>query len=162
MIKWSFALTWQQPTCTQLASKYFIFNNILWMGSRSTLSETTHKHVRTALPPGSVTVPPEYDLRACSLSDIRPFLLMKVSPQQTGRYKTVFSAFCLSGFAHFHLFLKCAQQPSHNLSTHHPETMFIVMLWADSLEDVKISDRRPNMAVIEFGFGGHAYYWELC
>lgn len=62
MIKWSFALTWQQHKCTQPASKYFIFKNIVWMGSSSTLSETTHKHVRTPLPPGSVTVPLEYDL----------------------------------------------------------------------------------------------------
>lgn len=53
------------------------------MGSRSTLSEITHKHVRTPLPPGSLTVPPEYDLHACSRADIRPFLLMKVSPQES-------------------------------------------------------------------------------
>ena len=76
-----------------MASKYFIFNNIVWMGSRSTLPQTAHKHVRTPLPPSSATGPPEYDPRPCSCTDIRPFLLMKVSMQQMGRYKTVSSAF---------------------------------------------------------------------
>lgn len=116
MIKLSFALGWQQPKCTQLGSKYFIFNNIVWMGSRSTLSEITHKHVRTLLPPGSLTVPPEYDLHACSRADIRPFLLMKVSPQHSEGDRKQFHLLLSLQFHSLSFLLKALLQPLNSPS----------------------------------------------
>lgn len=88
MIKWCFAVTWQQPKCTQLSSKYFIFNNIVWTAAAAR-SRRQHTNTCVHLLCQARSLSPQNTTSALVPALILgPFLLMKVSPQR----KTVSSA----------------------------------------------------------------------
>lgn len=67
----------------------------------------------------STLVPAQISGHSCS---------WKFHRSRRGEIQNTFICFCLCGFAHFDLFLKYAQQPSHSLSTRRPETPMFIFL----------------------------------